>query len=390
MSHIKENYSVADLLREWNEFRDDIQFVRQMKRLEAPMEGGRKGYIQRTPTSHNAILKIRQPQSTVTNIIPPDIDNNTWADLARANGGCVTPVAIQIAGHTHAAISAATFADKILMLWPFLGCNVISFRVPLIDRLGKGLLTNVGFTDAQCNQALGVRGDTGQMRYFNTNTLPSELGPFNSGGMFWWETDIAGGLSLTNVSPMGSFLDDNIPDNRFCFDLRTLTRAFRWGTDPTGLAGDSSAPANGFYYGQSPNAGDRQFYFDGSLVAQTTDTVDVENDNTILLMGIEEGTQGVKPWGGRGFLAGLTDATMTAAEIAALKAILLKYLVNPKITGVPVPYLGGVGNDTFPDPADPENAEESDCETCINSILVDDVTLDPLVDDVTKNVLTEG
>ncbi len=63
------------------------------------------------------------------------------------------------------------------------------------------------------------------------------------------------------------------------------------------------------------------------------------------------------------------------------------FLSNAGSHSFTVPLCPPVTNE-FPDPTHPDNAAETDCEACINSIIVDDVTGDVLTDDVTHKVLT--
>lgn len=367
MAKIPDRFGLLDLLRRPDLARDLLRGHHQLKNLQYVLGSGevRRGVFGK---AIDGTVNLGDIATGVSAIQPPTIvENNPWSDAAVAAGGCVTPVAIQIAEATHRAIEATTFASKIIMLWPFLGCNIVSACVPLIDRLGRGIATNHGFVDADFSQSLGIQGN-GSTKYIDSLVKPGDLGTSNAGGIGWMERNVSLGGS-TNVEPIGSYLNGNVPDNRFSLDLRSTSRAFRWGAG--GNPGQGVAAINASYYGQSPNASTRDFFIDGARVATDTSvTTTTANDLNMLLMGCNCGAIGIKPWGGLGFYAYMTDGTMTDAEYAAFYSLLQTYLVNPKIAGVPVQFGAGAPQGTFPDPTDPANAEEDDCNACVNRILV--------------------
>ena len=374
MQKIPDRFNLFDLLRRPKLLRDMARKTVQQTNLQYVLGTGEIRRARYGRRSTDGTVDLGDIVTAVSALPPPVVvvQSNTWSDLAVASGGCVTPVAIQIAEATHQAIAAESFASKILMLYPFLGCNAISSFVPLIDRLGKGLLVNHNFVDADFTQALGLQGD-GSTKYLESRVIPSELGivTTNTGGIGWVETNIAAADPVGNVEPIGAYKTDPIiPDNRFSMDLRPVLRGFRWGETPGGIASETEAAIDAHYYGQCEHTALRKFWLNGVKKAESTVLTDIRNDLAMLLMGCDRGVGGIGPWGGRGFCAYFTDGTLTDLEVAKLHLILTTYLLNPKITGVPIPYGGNpIEQEVYPDPDAPANAEPDDCEACLKRIV---------------------
>lgn len=273
--------------------------------------------IERTGTSEDLASFTGQ---SVDNDSVEQLDEETitWRNRCIAAGGTFETDSVFLANQLIVAIQAASFDTKIIGLWPLLGANLASARVPLRDTLGVGIALNTGFVDADFNQATGLQGD-GSLKILTLGMKPSELGASNNGGLGYWENNIS--FAGPSEAPIGRY--NILLDNRFLIDLRSTLRAFRWGGAGNG-ASEAVAADNAHYYGQRSIATDRSLYRNGTLLATNTvsDPTAGAGDKDIQLMGGD----GIS-WAGRCAVAYVTDGTLTAGEITALHALLNTYLI---------------------------------------------------------------
>jgi hypothetical protein len=203
-----------------------------------------------------------------------------------------------------------------------LGKGINAARIPLIDMLNVGGATNNNFVDGDFKQSAGLQGN-GTTKYLDSLIKPSQLGTSNNGGLGHWETNVS---YTANVEAMGTY--NTAGTNRYVLDLRSNRRSFRWGL-PGNEAMDSSAAANGHYYGQRVNATSRSIYYSATLINTniTSDATSGASDHNIYIVGSWSGSN--TPWPGRCGLAYFTNGTLTTDEISDFHAVLQQYLMGP-------------------------------------------------------------
>lgn len=369
MDPIPDDFSYADLLRNPEMMRDALRFIRQMRNIDVIQNGGNIKRIQVTPKSLNAFLDLRDNVESGIGTSPPPFnptdlcaETAVWKARAIAAGGTFHTNSISICHGLCVAIAGKAYKPKIVSLYPFLGSNLATARVPLIDQPNAGIAGNTNFVEADYSQTMGLQGD-GSTKYLDTGVKPGDLGSGDNGGLGWWELGFTG---VGNAEPMGAYKANNSPDNRFSIDLRTTSRAFQWGTIAIAGAGESAPAENLHYYGQCSGASERTFWATGTLRGTNTAaaTFDGIGDQSIILCGCDTGTiHGVEPWPGRVGVAYMTDGTMAADEIADFHTLLSTYLMIP--TGR---AAGSTTGTTFPNPADVDDQTEG--EESIDRILV--------------------
>lgn len=228
------------------------------------------------------------------------------------------------------AIKSKAYNDKIIWLLPLLGNNLAAARVPLRDRLGVGIATNMGFTDGDFSQNTGLQGTGAAV--LDTLIRPSQLGISNCGGIGYWETKIS---FAGNTSELIGCANNPGPGSQgFGLFATATVQGFEWGQSSGGGEVDYPfAGTNGHYYGQRKNATLREFYREGSVVA--TDTVNnsttAANISTIALLGVFSTNilPGPRYWAGRCAVAYMTDGTMGIAEAADFNNLLKAFLLTP-------------------------------------------------------------
>lgn len=339
-------FRFADLLKQMDTLHDDLQFVRQLKKLDIIMSGGDMRRIQRAPGGENAIIDFRDMASGISQVILPQVasydpETVTWINRAEAIGGTFLPNSKTIADNFIVALHAKSYNSKVVYLLPLLGANLGTARIPLRDSLNVGAAGISGFIESDFSQLAGLQGN-GLQKYFDTLIKPSQLHPSRNAGFGVWARDIgqSGASKDWVLASNGSFLGGGI----YGLNLTTTHELFYFGDDYNPSVNAASA---GLYYGQRSSATDRRLYRNGAQV-----TVSAVNDpangvagRNIWFMGIE-GAPGVDVfWAGRAGLAYLTDGTLTADEIADFNQLLNDLLISPRSVGTE--------GQTFPTP-DPD------------------------------------
>ena len=241
-----------------------------------------------------------------------------WQVRVERMGGVLTDDSLALAQSVLSALRTQGLLRKIMRLDLWLGTDLRTALIPLIDRLGK-VTSAVGLTNASFAEASGMTFDGSS--YILTGTQPADLGGKN-GGLGWWEAVSTAGA---NVEPLGCY--DSGSSYRYVLELRDNLRSFRWG-NPASSAGDSAGRAAVHYYGQRSSNTLRRLYIDGSTVASNT-TADPANGSasgTCMVLGGRFSSGTVVPWTGRSKLAYLTDGSLSDAEAATLHAILADFV----------------------------------------------------------------
>jgi hypothetical protein len=339
---------LPSLLAQAPELADDIAFARALRKFRVATANGEIPLLF-SPGADNAIVDLRSltpsavPASTD---IPPqaghagqilftdgastywapglDAETITWRDRAIAAGGTFGANSINWADALIKAIKAGTFNSKIVALWPFLGGNLASARVPLRDALGVGISTNFNFVDADFNEASGLKGD-GASKVLDTLIKPSDLnGVTRNGGIGFWVTHL-GAATFQEAAGLFSTASGG---QIFSLHLRSTAEQFWWG-DGSSPAVTASASSTADYYGQRSSATNRKLYKNGVQIA--TNTLAGIND-----AGWADGTMTLfDDHTDNGYcdhrcgVAYFTDGTLTPTEIADLHTLLQTYLIGP-------------------------------------------------------------
>ncbi len=248
---------------------------------------------------------------------------DAWVVAVDSVGGTYETDSKAIARNLADALLSFSGYAKLKWLLPLIGANISAARVPLIDVLHAGPVTNVNFVDADFDQATGLQGD-GTTKYFDSLIKPSQLGGTNNGGLGWWENNInlAG-----NVEPIGTY--DATASFRYVLDLRSTLESFRWG-NPSNSASTGSTAINAHYYGQRSSNILRELFRDGSSLATntTSDGASGTADHTIIVVGADDQTS-IAPWPGRCAVAYMTDGSLTSGQVAELHTLLNDFLITP-------------------------------------------------------------
>lgn len=366
--------SFGEVLKKLDEIEEERRFIRQLMNLEVRTGGGAVRRIQRTPRSINAILDlgtltsaISTSQITTTNYDPETI---LWISRATAGGGTFLANSKKVADDFIRELHLKSYNSKIKWLNPFLGGNVATALVPLRDFVSAGAATNHGFSDSNFTQVGGLVGNG--VAWADINFKPSALGTNSNGGFGF----VSGGGSPT------SWLIGMTNGTTQIFGVRldATHELLYWG-DATS-ATDTGSPGGAYnYYGQRASDTNRKLFKNGTIIATDTDSGAAVGALGFANAGLFSINSGGEISPGIAQCAYATDGTLTDDEAADLSLFIQTKLIAKKSSS------GDVGQ-TFPDPAHPENQDETDGEELINSIVVDDVTGEVLTDDVTHNVLT--
>jgi hypothetical protein len=247
----------------------------------------------------------------------------TWLQRLIAAGGTLGASSLSIAEDLAAAIGAASYASKIVYLLPLLGKNLTAARVPLIDRLSKGLATSNSFTESDFSEGSGLTGN-GSSKWFQLPLRASQIGASNAGGMGFW----LGALGATGPAQyvIGSYSLAS-GGQIFALYLHNTVERFWWG-DANSIASTGSASTVAHYYGQKISTTDRKLYRDGTQIASDSGTVD-EGGSADQFIGLLH-LNGYTHYSTHTCAcAYLTDGTMSGSDITAFHSLLQTYLITP-------------------------------------------------------------
>lgn len=245
---------------------------------------------------------------------------SVWVAAVDAAGGTYEADSKTIAFDFLSALEAETYYPKIIWLAAMLGGNLAAARVPLIDVLGVGIMSNTSFVDGDFSQSTGLQGGSGKR--LDSLVFPADLNASLVGGVGFWETNAAAATGGSDSAAFGCYGGGG---TRWMLDLRAASTRTSWGSPPNSPS-DGGAVADKHYYGQSFASNDRRHYIDAVEVATNTsaDGSTPESGVPMTLLG----TPGFW-YGGRCGLAYLTDGTLTPTEITSFHALLDTYLMIP-------------------------------------------------------------
>jgi hypothetical protein len=381
---IPDNFSVADALRRWPEVVEILRNGRQVINIDVISATGKLKRIQVSPKSLNATLDLRDRESGIGGTNPPAPapgnvcpETLVWKARALAAGGTFLSNSLSICFGLCEALAERDYKPKIVALYPLLGGNVATARVPLIDKLGVGIATNNNFVDADFSQMTGLQGD-GSTKSLDTLISAAVLdGAGIGGGLGYWELSAPAAFGPADIEPMGSYGDGG--SRPYSLVAHGSGTGFRWGSGSSGVVSVSGPAFNAHYYGQRNSDVLREFFLSGEL--RGSDTTSIANtgagDRTITILAVKGAAQ-IDEYAGRCGVAYMTSGNMTAAEVSDFHALLYHKLM------VPTGRIAGSGA-TFPNPT--ENPEETECEACINSVLVSRVSGLPLASRVSGKLL---
>lgn len=358
--------SFAELVSQFAQLKDDIEFVRQLKKAEFLQSTGTRRF-QRTPGSDNTILDLRDAASAVPTIGKPPTGENwdaitqVWINRALAAGGTFTNKSKAVQDAFVRALKVKPYFSKIVYMMTFIGGNLATARVPIIDTLGLGIAGSVGFVEADFNELTGITGGT--TKYFEPGLVP---GAVNSGniGYGWWELANPLTSGVDNVDMMGCY-SAGAPEVRNTLDSRVAGTSFLCGQASSGghsVACQVPPTVQAHVYGQRTSATNRKGYVNGNIVgASTTSITDgAPSDNDILISGGHEGSN-KEGWPGRGRIAYVTTGNLADSDVADLHSLLQSAIV--------VGIVNGVSSPSFPGNY-PTVGTESECAACLRKIVV--------------------
>lgn len=251
---------------------------------------------------------------------------NAWRAGAVAASGTFTGSSEVLAANLADALFGASYYSKIKALYPLLGGNLATARMPLIDTLTKGIATNANFVNGDFSESTGLQGN-GTNKCLNLIYTPNDLNTSQRGGLGYWERS---SVTTDNRMPMGANTSEYFMIISYN-QVGLLEVAFYWGAGGAARANDTSSIMQAkHYYGQRISSTDRRIYKDGVLKTTST-TSNTPTGTTVpirLMSGGDTGGAG-SWWDGRCGVAYLTDGTLSDADAAALHTLLGTYLITP-------------------------------------------------------------
>lgn len=347
MDPFPDKYSLTDAIRDWPRVLQALRFTEQLRNIDVIQNGGKVRRIQVTPKSINAVLDLR---STVASGIYTPVPRapvtssgmELWlkADIINQADGSAVTRWLDSSGkdrhYTPSSVSTPTLRLNALNGKPAVVSTGSTQRMANVTGLTFTVATVfcvVKRTNIDANLEMLVWGNASGSNIsiglsFNTSYGPLMVINQEAGDYYK-----AGTLNLPNE------------------DFRQFT--FRY--DGVGLHA----------------AGSHRIWRDGSLlalVAQDGFIPDARSGGSIFGNSQAELCELIV------YSRALSEAERQETE---------DYLFSKY-------SIAGAGEEPaeYGDPNDPENAEPSECEACIDTILVDEVTGQVLTDDVKKKVLT--
>lgn len=334
--------------------RDRYKFATALRNLRVLLPGVREVTLHYQPGARNCALDLRTIAATgaapateipdqtgyagailYTDGAAPywgfDPEVETWRARALAAGGTFTAASVSLARDLISGLQAATYNSKIIALWPFLGGNLATARVPLRDTLGVGIATNHAFLEADFTEATGLKGN-GSTKYLDTLIKPGQLGTGGNGGVGWWQRAVSA-ASGTQYGP-GMVYNATAPGEtfglRFGNSPADIDCEFYWGANGN-QATIAELRSNAHYYGQRSSTTDRRLFKNGAQVAQNTtaDTVIRTSYDTLTLFAVNFDHTPLAFNAGACSVAYLTDGTLTPTEAADLHTLLQTTLIGP-------------------------------------------------------------
>lgn len=272
------------------------------------------------------------PSTALSNNSGLDQITTAWIQGITSSGGTLNDNSIRIAENFVREIKKETFYSKIMWLAPFLGSDIISARMPLIDVLSLGIMTNTGatnFTNSDFSESSGLQG--GGTKRLGTGMIGTNLdSPTSNGGLGYWENNAP---STAGGSVIGSRQSNNqiiyVITSR---NYTTSTCNFYWGAGSSNTIYSTSAgnASNGHWYGQSSSTTDRRIYKNGSRVANATNSESRPGlgDRQIEIMGTSANSFN-EYHSGRCAVAYLTKGNLTDEEAISMHNFLTNNLIVP-------------------------------------------------------------
>ncbi len=244
-------------------------------------------------------------------------ETRTWRNGAMAAGGTFEGNSIYLANQAVRALKATAFASDIIYWNPLFGKNLATARMPLIDRLGVGIATNSGFTNADFSQATGLVSTGGKM--LDLIVPVGSLGAGWNGGCGYYELAAvpANGFPIVAYDAGGE---------DFGILYGTTVIFYYWGTV---VAPDTAVivKGRGNFYEQRAAANDRKLWLDGVQVASSAAVIN--STSTAHFTALRGDANPAIDYAGACGSLYLTNGTLSGGEIAAFDTILNDFVITP-------------------------------------------------------------
>jgi hypothetical protein len=267
-----------------------------------------------------------QPEPT----LPASKTTSTLIALGElsANGGSWTESEEAAINTFLTALETKSYAFNVKYILPFVGEDMASTLIPILDRSGFGLPTNTAFVDADASTATGLQGD-GSSKILTMPFRYSELGG-NPGGGFRWGCGVwgnvwnDGGTAGAAINWMWNTGNTQL----YGVQPGAAAQQFHSGTLGNDANGAETRANNENWYGQANGNANRRLFLDGAFIGNNTNVVTDTNCGEFFPYLFGDNLGGTRYNASSVFLAYYTDGLMSDLDVADFHSLLAAFQTN--------------------------------------------------------------